>query len=449
MSFRQDLARKKIKIPDFFLSDSERMQQQLELPYLNPVEERSLPKWGFWTLNTRVDKRRLAQRTYTVEKIGFVLTHIRRDVDSYMSQCFFSKPNRRALNVAYVTHAYVDLDTYNAEWLVGRPVDEMVNIIRMFCSDEAIPEPSYIISSGRGIYLKWAWTHPLPRAAVGRCVAVNRELVRRFQSFGADPKAVDMSRILRVIGTTNTKSGKIVEIVYLNDVSGTVVGYDFDLFADELLPYSMAQIRSFRDQATAAPVAILSHERQKRRTGTVVAWEQWHWGVLEDLRNLMDLRGWGVVPEGHRDLFGHIGACQLAQVFPAHTLWHEVLAWARLILPHGYVETELRGHASSLLDRAKRAASGEKVEFAGKLRSPIYTYRKSTMIDLLQIVPAEMEALGFLIDKREKYRRSNERRRKTRHDRAEYEARSLSATKPWENLGMSRASWYRAGKHLE
>jgi hypothetical protein len=30
--------------------------------------------------------------------------------------------------------------------------------------------------------------------------------------------------------------------------------------------------------------------------------------------------------------------------------------------------------------------------------------------------------------------------------RAEYEAKSLSQTKPWEALGMSRASWYRAGK---
>jgi hypothetical protein len=30
--------------------------------------------------------------------------------------------------------------------------------------------------------------------------------------------------------------------------------------------------------------------------------------------------------------------------------------------------------------------------------------------------------------------------------RAEYEAGSLSRTKPWERLGMSRRSWYRAGK---
>ena len=30
--------------------------------------------------------------------------------------------------------------------------------------------------------------------------------------------------------------------------------------------------------------------------------------------------------------------------------------------------------------------------------------------------------------------------------RAEYEANSLMRSKPWEALGMSRATWYRKGK---
>jgi hypothetical protein len=30
--------------------------------------------------------------------------------------------------------------------------------------------------------------------------------------------------------------------------------------------------------------------------------------------------------------------------------------------------------------------------------------------------------------------------------RAEWEANSIARTKPWEKLGMSRATWYRKGK---
>ena len=63
---------------------------------------------------------------------------------------------------------------------------------------------------------------PLPRAAAGRAVAVNKALVRRFAAFGADPAAVDMSRILRVVGTTNTKSGERAEILWLNECDGRV-----------------------------------------------------------------------------------------------------------------------------------------------------------------------------------------------------------------------------------
>jgi predicted ArsR family transcriptional regulator len=37
-------------------------------------------------------------------------------------------------------------------------------------------------------------------------------------------------------------------------------------------------------------------------------------------------------------------------------------------------------------------------------------------------------------------------RRHVAQPRAEYEAQSLSRAKPWEALGMSRATWYRRGK---
>jgi hypothetical protein len=46
-----------------------------------------------------------------------------------------------------------------------------------------------------------------------------------------------------------------------------------------------------------------------------------------------------------------------------------------------------------------------------------------------------------------KYQRLVMRRRlKGAKPRAQYEAQSISRAKPWESLGMSRASWYRAGK---
>jgi hypothetical protein len=257
-----------------------------------------------------------------------------------------------------------------------------------------------------------------------------------------------MSRILRVIGTTNTKSGAVVDVVHVTTDQGEIRSYDFEMFRAEVMPYTVAEVRAWKEKK--AGIVLLSHERKKREPGAPRAWEAWHWGVIEDMRKLMELRNWRHVPEGFRDTFGHVGACQLAAIFPASAVWHETQAWARIYLPSSYVQSELRGHASSLLNRAKRAATGEKVEWGGKQRSPIYTYRKETLIDLLQVTSSEMTDLGFLIDTGEKYRRKNEKRSKTGLDRDTWLKTVAEGTakseKPWEDLGMSRATWYRNGK---
>jgi hypothetical protein len=43
-------------------------------------------------------------------------------------------------------------------------------------------------------------------------------------------------------------------------------------------------------------------------------------------------------------------------------------------------------------------------------------------------------------------REEQRRRAKGAQPRADYEANSISRTKPWEHLGMSRITWYRRGK---
>jgi hypothetical protein len=136
--------------------------------------------------------------------------------------------------------------------------------------------------------------------------------------------------------------------------------YDFDSFADEVLPYSLEQIREFRAaaQKRQVEVRILSHERARRRAqdaaderrkGNRRAFvpEDWHWGVLEDIRTLITLRHGGMVPRGEAagavgvDIFGHLGACHLGRVIPAGKLWAEIQAWGRIILPPDYVEGRL------------------------------------------------------------------------------------------------------------
>jgi len=103
---------------------------------------------------------------------------------------------------------------------------------------------------------------------------------------------------------------------------------------------------------------------------------------------LARLRWGGMVPEGWRDIFCHVMACQLARIFAPGLLYHEIVAHARLIMPADYVTRDLAGHCSTLMHRARQQHG--------------YRYRKVSLIDLLRITPDEERQMRALISSAEK-----------------------------------------------
>lgn len=63
--------------------------------------------------------------------------------------------------------------------------------------------------------------------------AVQRQLVKAFTVMGADSSAIDVSRVLRAEGSTNTKTGEYVETIF-----ETNKHFDIKEFATAVLPYS-------------------------------------------------------------------------------------------------------------------------------------------------------------------------------------------------------------------
>jgi hypothetical protein len=108
--------------------------KQPELPFSDPLEPRILPRggWPFWTLNTLRPEGGMRQRVYRLHQMEWVLAHVRKDRDTYLSQGFFSAPCRRALHLAWCTHAYVDLDTYRAPRLAGLTPEQVAGLLVLF-----------------------------------------------------------------------------------------------------------------------------------------------------------------------------------------------------------------------------------------------------------------------------------------------------------------------------
>jgi hypothetical protein len=334
----------------------------------------------------------------------------------------------------------------------------LVHLILEDLADRGIPEPSVIISSGRGLYAKWYYTTPIPAAAGRRAVAVNRALVDALKDFGADPKSTDVSRVLRLPGSINSKSGRAVEIVWQ---SGKV--YDFDKFATALLPFTPAELAELRAERKAKAaekrqkVALLATERAKRQAERKTAkgapafdQQSYYASVVDDIRTLAALRhGAGTVRAGQRDMMAFIGGCALARIVPANRLLAEIQGFARTILGRDFVEKALPPMLTTLIDRARRHAAGERVEWHGRRVTTIYTYKASTMIALLQITTDEQRQMTALIDADEKNRRRREKRREGgMQERAEYEAQAQDRASRAAEMRAAGATWKEIGEAL-
>lgn len=103
------------------------------------------------------------------------------------------------------------------------------------------------------------------------------------------------------------------------------------------------------------------------------------------------------------------------------------------------------------------------VLFAKRIASSPRRYKADTLARILNLTMSSRTTLGITtigaIDCNKQQRTELRRQRKRAYaearrraagakPRAQYEAESLSRTKPWEKLGMSRSTWYAKGKPM-
>lgn len=388
---------------------------QLDL-ITEPASYHESSKWGFFSVVSRDPYRGMRQKSYPLRLLPEVLSVVPRDRDTYISQAEFTRPNRRVVNLARVGLMFVDIDPGPITHLDG---EQWAMRCLMACKDEGVPAPSIIISSGRGVHMKWLLDKPLPRAAMPRWNHAQKCLVKRFEHIGADAGARDASRVLRLEGTQNQKNDRLCRVVWedrdAND--GELVRHGFDMLFDEL---AAVPRHIYDEQQEAAEAA--RRERQKRRAGMTLIRggkyglrrlgdKQLAWDRLEDLRTLAGMRADNIEGSRMLFLFWCTNFLALAQPTRANTLHHEARSIAREIAPGWtYQDCDL----GTTFQRAKAYAAGEKIEFNGRQYPPLYTPRNNTLIEALQITDAEQAKLKTIISKGEARRRDAERKRVAR-----------------------------------
>lgn len=381
------------------------------------------------------------EHTVSLEDLRYVAGQLAGQSDVYLSQNWFLGRRRAIASLAQLNALFTDLDYYQSGPSIAGLRPAHILPVALEQLDECkIPAPTIAISTGRGIALIWMHSS-VPRSALARWQACQRVIYKSLSALGADPRALDAARVLRLIGTENSKSETLVM-----PLTGLGHIWDFDALADEILPLKRAELERLRAERAKA-------QSSRRSRSVILPPREFNFitlaeGRLTDLQSLRQYRFMGPLPPGQRDEWMFCAGVNMAYLTGPENLSRELTVLAAEVA--GWDEAETKARMSAVQKRAELAALGERITFRGTDVDPRYRMRNETIIERLAIIEEEMRGanLRHLITpdmKRERERARGERRRREAGaiDRRIYEANSLSQLRPWEAEGISRRTWER------
>ena len=218
----------------------------------------------------------LAARSFQKVHLAHVLAWCQGRCEHYLAQNAFRGYRRVTEGLHQATALFVDLDHHS---LASRAIHKImqddhdaVDLILSTCAQSGpldfagfllpgIPAPTQIIRSGRGIYCKWIFDHFLPSYALSAWKLCQAAIHERFKSLGADPRAMDAARILRVVGSTNSNAdGTTVRILV------TSPRQSFGTMAAVLLPQRQLSEQERQDVRALAKACCKADRTNARLT---------------------------------------------------------------------------------------------------------------------------------------------------------------------------------------
>ena len=185
--------------------------------------------------------------------------------DLYCTLNTFFRPMRNLDSLRWLNALYIDLDCYKLELRK----DSVLYELEQDWFGRSIPTPSFVIDSGRGLYLIWQ-IEPVPSMALSLWSALQTRLYKLLKPFGADPNATDAARVLRVPGSINSKSGTMVSV----------------LRAYSVPPYQLKDLKM--DYLPSLPPKNKKHTTSKRRY--LYNTHSLYHARIHDLKKLCELR---------------------------------------------------------------------------------------------------------------------------------------------------------------
>lgn len=346
------------------------------------------------------------EQTWAPWELEAVLASAEGQTDTYLSQNRFRGNRRAVAQVLKLCGLFSDVDYYRVPELRGLSPEAVLEKALERLRENGVPDPSLALSSGQGLALSWRHT-PVARKRLPEWNVCQDYIYRVLKPFGADTKARDAARVLRIASTTNSKNGATVR--FLGDPSEET--YRFEDLVDALVknPVRTDEEEHGKPGADLYSLAVQRAARGLRNHpqgwSEVTLWE----GRLTDLQHLRRMRYGEGSMEDFRDRWLFIATTAISWLVVPEVLEREALALAEEA--GGWDERRTRADLSQVLKRARRAVRGEKIEFKGREWDPRHHFGNQTIIEWLEITPQEEREMVVTISAEEESRRKRLRDR--------------------------------------
>lgn len=303
--------------------------------------------------------------------------------DVYISQNTFNNKSRRLIHLKELKALYIDIDCYK--------MNLSKEAVKYFMENDLygqIPVPNMLIDSGRGLYyiifLENTMAEELPKWQL-----VEKYLYEKLKDLGADNKALDATRVLRVTGTVNSKNNSIVKVIDT---------YDYQYTLDEIIENYIPEVNEDRKEKQK-PKGVRKKGRKKKFVSLFNLYNLYYTRFM-DIKKLVEIRNYEMT--GYREI-----TLFLIRYF--------------LNVYHGdddlVMEEVLEINNSFTEPLEKDEVFKATISGATRATENVYKYSNDKLIKLLDITPLEQKQMATIISKSEKYYRNNKNRREQRRNK--------------------------------
>ncbi|MCI7206244.1 MAG: hypothetical protein MSA15_09685 [Clostridium sp.] len=342
--------------------------------YINTLHKNSE---GFIT----VAKMKKHWQQYYFEGINDLSINL-KGKDVYISQNTFNNKSRRLIHLKELKALYIDIDCYK--------MNLSKEAVKYFMENDLygqIPVPNMLIDSGRGLYyiifLENTMAEELPKWQL-----VEKYLYEKLKDLGADNKALDATRVLRVTGTVNSKNNSIVKVIDT---------YDYQYTLDEIIENYIPEVIEDRKEKQK-PLGVRKKGRKKKFVSLFNLYNLYY-TRFKDIKKLVEIRNYEMT--GYREI-----TLFLIRYFLNVYHGDDDLVMEEVIEINNSFTEPLE--INEVFNATRSGAIGA--------TESVYKYSNDKLIKLLDITPSEQKEMATIIGKSEKYYRNNKNRRDNRRD---------------------------------